>query len=413
MKNKGSLKYIILGIIILIIILLLTFCSKKPDNNVSNYSESEGINKPVLLDGMKAIKFENNNWIEVDKPDTDSTWYDYKKKTNDISSEWANAKTSDGSMWVWIPRYAYKINKDNNTVDIIFLQNNSNKDINSKEIPNDYIVHPSFTSNVDLGGWDSEISGFWVSKVEAGKENNKLIFKPNVYSYNNVTIGESYSLCKTLSNNTMDSHMIKSSEWGAVAYLAISSYGRNGIEVSSNNTKTIIGDEASSVTAGGNGTDGLALSEIEALTKNANQSTTGNVYGVYDMSGGLWERVSAYINNANENLLKNGKSILEDGNSNNSTKYKTVYNYNKNDDTNESNYNLNKNIIGDALFETSNGIGEKSWFGDYSSFMYGNAVFLHRGGGTNNASGVGIFAFSNTPGQAASVLGFRCTIISK
>ena len=23
--------------------------------------------------------------------------------------KWANAKTSDGSMWVWIPRYAYSI----------------------------------------------------------------------------------------------------------------------------------------------------------------------------------------------------------------------------------------------------------------------------------------------------------------
>ena len=30
-------------------------------------------------------------------------WYDYDKK------QWANAKTLDGSYWVWIPRYAYKI----------------------------------------------------------------------------------------------------------------------------------------------------------------------------------------------------------------------------------------------------------------------------------------------------------------
>lgn len=27
----------------------------------------------------------------------------------DNKSKWANAITSDGSMWVWIPRYAYKI----------------------------------------------------------------------------------------------------------------------------------------------------------------------------------------------------------------------------------------------------------------------------------------------------------------
>ena len=25
--------------------------------------------------------------------------------------KWANAKTQDGSMWVWIPRFAYRVNK--------------------------------------------------------------------------------------------------------------------------------------------------------------------------------------------------------------------------------------------------------------------------------------------------------------
>ncbi|KAF0092500.1 MAG: Uncharacterized protein FD141_684 [Fusobacteria bacterium] len=208
--------------------------------------------------------------------------------------------------------------------------------------------------------------------------------------------------------------MIKASEWGAVAYLAISPYGRNGIEVSSNNTKHIINEnESTSVTSGGNGTDGLASAEFDALTKNANQSTTGNVYGVYDMSGGLWERSSAYINNGNANLSKNGKALLDDGSPDKSNKYKTVYMYDKKEDTNEAKYNLNKKVIGDAIFETSNGLGEKAWFGDYSSFMFNEAPFLHRGGSTNNKSGVGIFAFSNTPGQAAYVLGFRCTLITE
>jgi hypothetical protein len=413
-KNKGNLKLIVLGVIVLLmIILLLTFCSKKPKSDESSYSEAKGINKPLLVEGMKAIKFENNEWVEISDPNTDTSWYDYKKKEN---NEWANAITSDGSMWVWIPRYAYKINKDNNTIDIVFLQNKTNKDGDLKEISSNYTVHPSFIDNVYLGGWDSHISGFWVSKFEAGKEDNKLTFKPNVYSYNNITIGESYTMCKNLSYSNIDPHMIKSSEWGAVAYLAHSIYGRNGIEVTFNNTKAVISEEdITSVTAGGNGINGLATSEIEALKKNANQSTTGNVYGVYDMAGGLWERVSAYINNGNENLLKNGKSLLEDGNADESNKYKTVYEHSKDDDDNETNYNVNKNIIGDAIFETSNGIGngEQSWFNDYSSFMTGNSVFLHRGGTTTNTLGVGIFAFSNTPGQAYRSLGFRCTLVNE
>lgn len=432
-KNNKWIMTIILGVLVIICILLfLSFCSKQPDSNKNSNSntnnnnnnnnntnsntsiskEFKGVNKPLLVDGMKALKWENNDWVEVNDSNTGATWYDYRKKSNDGSSEWANAKTRDGSYWVWIPRYAYKIN--NEKVEIIFLQNNTNKDENSKVIPSDFIVHPAFTDKVSEGGWDSEIAGFWISKHEAGKDNNGLIFKPNAYSYNNITIGDAYDICKKLPYKDSFPHLIKTSEWGAVAYLSMSSYGREGVEVSANITKATLGEEkTTSVTAGGNGKDGLASSEQEALINNVSQSTTGNVYGVYDMAGGLWERVAAYINNGNSNLLVNGKALLEAGDPNSSNKYKTVYAYNKADDTNESNYTLNKAIRGDAMFETSTGIGKKSWFGDDSSFMFGEAVFLHRGGTTINDSGVGIFSFSNTPGQAYKSLGFRCTIIVK
>lgn len=402
LNKKKTISIIMFLIIVAIILLFVTFCSRKEESTELSYSDAEGVNKPALLDSMKAVKWDGNDWVEVNDPDTDTSWYDYKKKDN---NEWANAKTADGSMWVWIPRYAYKI--VDKKVEIIFIKNTDNK------VDSDYAVHPSFTNKVSAGGWDKNISGFWVSKFEAGKENNKLLFLPNLYSYNNITIGDSYDTCKNLDYKESSPHLIKSSEWGAVAYLAVSQYGRDGIEVSSNNTKVILNDtDSTSVTAGGNGIDGLATSAKEALINNANQSTTGNVYGVYDMAGGLWERVSAYINNGNDNL-KNGKSLLEDGSAGESNKYKTVYAYDKSTDDNEDNYNTNKNVKGDAIFETSNGIGngEQSWFGDYSSFMTGNSPFLHRGGSTNNTTGVGIFAFSNTPGQSAIVLGFRCSII--
>ena len=45
----------------------------------------------------------------------ENDWYNYSEK------KWANAQTEDGSMWVWIPRCAYKINKSNQTFDVIFL----------------------------------------------------------------------------------------------------------------------------------------------------------------------------------------------------------------------------------------------------------------------------------------------------
>ncbi|MFR5189750.1 MAG: hypothetical protein ACLTEH_00475, partial [Clostridia bacterium] len=76
-------------------------------------------NSPKLAEGMHAIKFTNPTEIDKgrveDTNSNDSDWYNYDEK------RWANSQTEDGSMWVWIPRYAYRVNKDNQTFDIVFL----------------------------------------------------------------------------------------------------------------------------------------------------------------------------------------------------------------------------------------------------------------------------------------------------
>lgn len=50
---------------------------------------------------MTPIKW--NGTTEVITTEDDPEWYDYNQK------KWANARIKDGSMWVWIPGYAYKI----------------------------------------------------------------------------------------------------------------------------------------------------------------------------------------------------------------------------------------------------------------------------------------------------------------
>ena len=60
---------------------------------------------PILVDDMEAIYWEDNGQEKILKdPQTDvQKWYDYH------SGRMANAKTKDGSYWVWIPRFAYRI----------------------------------------------------------------------------------------------------------------------------------------------------------------------------------------------------------------------------------------------------------------------------------------------------------------
>ena len=156
------------------------------------YVESKGVNAPVLKDGMELVTYneETKNW----ETNNSSSAYDYVagEGTEDNNlSRWANAKlTIDGveSYFVWIPRYAYKITYNNpddisqgGTIDVKFLKGKSNiaadgtvckyADDSTLNKETDYIIHPVFTSNVDLGGWNSELSGIWVGKYETSLVN--------------------------------------------------------------------------------------------------------------------------------------------------------------------------------------------------------------------------------------------------
>jgi hypothetical protein len=128
-------------------------------------------------------------------------------------------------------------------------------------------------------------------------------------------------------------------------------------------------------------------------------STTGNIYGIYDMSGGAWERVVAYVDNG---LTTNGLSIISADN-----KYKDIYAMGPTD-TQVDNYDLFINKNGDTLYETSTSNTElTSWFSDYSNTPSTNKPWFIRGGAFYSGSGAGAFSFHNITGGAGSSTGFR------
>ena len=156
-----------------------------------SFNTQKGVNRPVLTTGMTPIKFTDPTTSEkgkVEKTNSgDSSWYDYHGK------KWANSQTEDGSMWVWIPRYAYRVNETDKKFDIKFLigttdnyydENgkiqtakrctSSNADIDTKT---GYTVHPAFNDETAIGyrngGWDKELTGIWVAKFEAGYASRK------------------------------------------------------------------------------------------------------------------------------------------------------------------------------------------------------------------------------------------------
>ena len=197
------------------------------------------------------------------------------------------------------------------------------------------------------------------------------------------------------SNDTesVDPHLMKNTEWGAVAYLSQNTTYGKGTEVT-------INDNSSYITADGN------------CINNASQSTTGNVWGIYDMSGGAWEYTAAYVNNEHSNLTTYGSSLISAN-----TSYKDVYTASTTDgnDSQADNYNTystpENGKYGDAVYETSSSYSDStSWYADLSVFPYSRSPFFKRGGYCSFGSNAGLFYFYYSVGDSNGGSSFRVVL---
>jgi hypothetical protein len=353
---------------------------------------------------------------EMETTEEDEDWYDYNEK------RWANAKTKDGSYWVWIPRYAYKITSCFHSncsgyagnIEIKFLKGITNEtadgtklEINiyyygERDTSMRYLIHPSFTFG------EEELAGFWVAKFEPSGSSDDINIVPNASSLRDMSIGHQFDAALNMKNNSkygwnaseVDTHMMKNTEWGAVAYLSQSEYGANEEIWNNSYNGYRIGCGGSSVNASNQSTC------YEYTTTNGQKaSTTHNIYGVYDMSGGAYDRVAAYVDNGHDYLTTYGQSII-----NADSKYKDVYI--SLGDTQQGNYEANKNKYGDAVYETSLNYSDySSWYEDKSSMPYSGHPWFHRGGFFSSDTYAGVFAFDNGYSNPNSRIGFRLVVV--
>ena len=408
--------------------------------------DSSGANPPEKKDGMEFVVYDEGtkDWVLADE---NSKWYSYEVQTgltdsyNETTGEygtshWANARLN-GNYYVWIPRYAYKIDTNvtyttqeggtSNKIDIKFIGTDINQgNIATKlgESYADYIVHPAFTFGTE------ELSGFWVGKYETsddGSGNAKII--PNVTSWRNTNLATVFSKSQVLSTQNYDAHVMKTIEWGAVAYLAQSKYGRNGTEVSVNQCKEYITGAGRGI---GTKTDELIYNSSYEVNRDTGlpeaeqqyngkigklSSTTGNVYGVYDMSGGAWEYAMGFYQEENGNIYTGGTALYNSGFNgylNDGTqktdgvnlpdeKYYDLY---INKTNSNSNYDAGKE--GDATRETA------KWNNDYACFVHSDyPVFSFGGKDGNNFAISGLFSFNRSRASESSYAGFRVCLTIK
>ena len=101
----------------------------------------------------------------------------------------------------------------------------------------------------------------------------------------------------------MNSHAMKNSEWAVVSYLSQSKYGKLGNRNFTGSNKEVYQNKSEQYITGcsygspGNGnTDYGCQYTYDIEINGTGASTTGNIYGVYDMSGGVLEYVMGNYN---------------------------------------------------------------------------------------------------------------------
>ncbi len=441
--------------------------TKLSNSEIYNNLDTSGANTPDLVDGLIPVVYYNSKWVKADASNSNSTyqWYDYNNK------KWANAvlvtssnrntyqNASAGTtitesdilaFYVWIPRYKYKVwninkvigtdsyNAQISGIDIVFENEKESTgtmsciyDFSSYTLNEtctgsngDYYTHPAFTFGND------ELDGFWIGKFELTGSSSKLTILPNTSSLGNQTVNGFNTMIQNMqassniyglstSRTNTDSHMITNMEWGAVAYLTNSKYGRcaNGscIEVTINNCDSYItGIGGDSVSADMYSSTCTTSANKYNGTKGVLASTTGNITGVYDMSGGAWEYTMGNISSASSmyTLYPSSSGFLRGWYTTSTAKYITTYAYGK---TYADQIAYMKGKLGDATGEVVLSTGG-GWYSDYANFPYGDGSSIYpwftRGGLYYHSSGSGVFNFYRMGGHAERAISSRSILVS-
>ena len=377
--------------------------------SISKNEDTSGANAPVLASNMIPVYYDATTkaWKKADVKNKaiENRWYNYENHiwANAVTVKEANRQTylnasvgtpismdDINTMWVWIPRFNAVTPSNYNggtqaspgAIDVTFVKESET-------------AIDAFTFGT------KQLSGFWYGKFETSHTTlassttanslgctnetcsnaNGIIIKPNVTSlrYNSPSNFFFASRSMEQPNNSfgfvsteVDTHMNKNNEWGAVAYLTQSIYGRCASSIActevgiNNNSGYITGIGAAPGTSNTSST-----TNTYDTTVGMEASTTSNIYGIYDMNGGAWEYVMGVYN---KTISSSGFASLP----------------------NEKYYNnYTATYQGHALTETA------YWYSDNASFVNLNLPWFRRGGYHSGGMKAGVFNFDDVNGGSS------------
>ncbi len=411
----------------------------------------------------------SSTWEKAD----DKTWYDYdfgkwanavtatsatRSKYQSATSGTAIPMNDIETMWVYVPRYSYTIGSEDGTayygktgvyldstptlaspgeIDVKFIKK-SEKELGSAQYKvaekrSGWRTPDAFTFGTE------ELSGIWVGKFETSSSNPSAtngggnvtnldaMIKPNVTSWRGIqpsTIAEiGRNVTKSgnhygFSTNKLDSHAMKNSEWALVAYLSQSKYGKLGNRFYSEGNKEVYQNKSNDYITGcsygtpsNENTDYGCQYTYEKDPKGTGASTTGTIYGIYDMSGGAWEYMmgdyapggekhsgmnttanSGYTGLLQDGTKITGKNWLED-------KYYDFYT-----SSDPLTACSGASCTTHALNETA------GWYGDYTYMVTTQYSWSVRGGHCMYGMPAGVFCFSYAGGYSSGNGSFRLVL---
>ena len=402
-------------------------------------TDTSGANTPNIVTNLIPVVYDEDSGEWIKASTTQSGWYNYDEQI------WANAVTTTADtralynasdpgtiipmddilgMYVWIPRYEYNYTNLGTSyaggtaslpggIDIKFVSDTSTTE------DTNYIIHPAFrdgsktytnnayttTTAYQMGGWDKEITGFWYAKFETTGTASEPTSKPNLSSLRIQNVSEMFSTIQKVSSYqgiNLDSHLSKNSEWGAVAYLSQSTYGKYGNpnyegankEIYINNSRDYYTGKSMGMPAGATGYNSSSAGSYEYNEEyGIGAATTGNIYGIYDMVGGAYEYV---MGNYSNTTGLSGFSSLPNN------KYYDNY-------TTTTNTTACGGIIcfGHALSETA------GWYSDYKGMISSTSPWFLRGANSVNCnySYSGVFVSDNDSGYSNTNYGSRASLV--
>ncbi len=372
-------------------------------------SDTSLASEPVLSKGLIPIRWDGTKWVKADYRNPSSAkWYDYTNRmwanvalVKEVGTRTREYYESDAALGievrevdilmylVWIPRFNYGVSGVNNIV--VNFEEGLYERATGTGVGASYITHPAFTYG------NRELTGFWFGKFETGGTLTNLRIKPSIsalrsvqplllFANLDVVSGDNNEF--GISKSIFEARMAKNSEWGAVSYLAASQYG-SGVQIWKNNSNTYItGCAGNSVTAAAV----AGCANAYTTTNGQRASTTGNVYGVYDMAGGVSEFVMGNYRRTNGN---SGFSSFPD------EKY-----YNHYTTLSPLTACFNLPCTGHALAETA------GWYSGTSNFVDLSNPWLERGGSATSST-ASIFSYTSSSGIDSSTMGFRLTISNR